>query len=101
MRTIREILLTEYIGAILVALLAVDALSTLINAAVKMVAYHIYASKLDASIIDSHRMSTAYSLLETLTRIGLFLLTAYLLVRWLYPEHLAASTRGTGDGDKP
>ena len=101
MRTIRKILLTEYIGAIVVALLAVDAVGALINTVVKMVSYHIYASRIDAAIIDAHRMSTAYSLLETFTRIGLFLLTAYLIVRWLYPENLAPSTRSTGDRDKP
>jgi len=97
MRTIREILLTGYIGAILVALLVVDAIGTLIGAVVKVVSYHIYASGHDAAILDAHRMSTAYSLLETSTRIGLFLLTAFLIARWLYPKNVAASTRGTGN----
>ena len=101
MRAIREILLTEYIGAILVALLAADAVGTLINGVVKIVSHHIYASKLDVATIDAHRKSTAYSILETTTRIGLFLLSAYLIVRWLYPENLTASTRRAEDGDKP
>ncbi len=82
MRTIREILLTEYIGAIVVAVLIADALTAFFTTAVAQVSYHLRAP------IDSrgfHGLSSTYSVLEMLTRVALYLISAYLLARWLYP----------------
>jgi large-conductance mechanosensitive channel len=41
MRAIREILLTEYIGAIVVAVLVADAFTALITTVVAQITYHL------------------------------------------------------------
>lgn len=92
MRTIRQILLTEYIGAIVVAVLIADACSALFTTGVEQISYHLYFAKLD--IPQGHRLSTTYSLLGTSTRVALYLISAYLLVRWLYPANSELAQRG-------
>jgi len=84
MRVIREILLTEYIGAILVAVLIADAFSALISTAGGQLSYYIQFGRHAASL-NAHGFSTTYSVLGALTRIILFLASAYLIARWLYP----------------
>ncbi|MGA7401708.1 MAG: hypothetical protein WCC99_11265 [Candidatus Sulfotelmatobacter sp.] len=84
MRTIRQILLTEYIGAIVVGVLIADSFSALLATAAEQIAYHVYST--DPSFPrDGHRLSITYSILATLTRVALYLISAYLLARWLYP----------------
>jgi hypothetical protein len=92
MRTIRRILLTEYIGAIVIAVLIADACSAMFTTAVEQITYHLYFSKLDIS--QSHRLSTTYSVLGTSTRVALYLISAYLLVQWLYPAKTSAVAQG-------
>jgi len=83
MRMIREILLTEYIGAILIAVLIADALSTLITTVVAQISLHVELRRNPA--LDLHRLSPTYSLLDAFSRIALYLISAYLIARWLYP----------------
>jgi hypothetical protein len=83
MDTIRRILLTEYIGAILIAVLVADAFSALITTAVAQISY--YARLRHDPYFSTHRFSTTYSLFEASARIALYLLVAYLIARWLYP----------------
>jgi hypothetical protein len=90
MRTIREILLTEYIGAILVAVLVADAFSALITTAVAQISLHVQLRH--NPMLDTHRLSTTYSLLDALARIALYLISAYLVARWLYPAKRALSS---------
>ncbi len=96
MRKIREILLTEYIGAILVAVLIADAFVELITVAVAQISY--YARFPGHVAIESVRLSTTYSLLSAIIRISLLLISAYLIARWLYPSERvqSRSTRLTG-----
>jgi hypothetical protein len=89
MRTIREILLTEYIGAILVAVLVSDAFSALITTAVAQISYHVRFAH--SAVADRYRPSITWSLLDALSRIALYLISAYLVARWLYPARPAAS----------
>lgn len=83
MRTIREILLTEYIGAILVAVLIADALTTLVTTAVTQTSYYIQVQH--NPMLASHRLSPAYSVLDALVKIAIYLIVAYLIAGWLYP----------------
>jgi len=87
MRTIREILLTEYIGAILVAVLVADAFSALITTAVAQISLHVQLRH--NPMLDTHRLSSTYSLLDALSKIALYLISAYLVARWLYPAKRA------------
>jgi len=81
MRTIREILLTEYIGAILIAVLIADAFSALISTTVGQILSNVQFRP----ALNIHRLSTTYSVLSALVRTALFLIAAYLIARWLYP----------------
>jgi hypothetical protein len=93
MRTIREILLTEYVGAILVAVLVADAFSALITTAVSQIYFQVQLRH--NPMLATHRMSTTYSLLDALSRVALYLISAYLIARWLYPAKRALpSTEG-------
>jgi hypothetical protein len=83
MRTIRRILLTEYIGAILVAVLVADAFFALITTAVGQISLRVELTR--NPMLQAHRPSMTFSLLEALCRIALYLVSAYLLARWLYP----------------
>jgi len=99
MRTIREILLTEYIGAILVAVLVADALSTLITTVVAQISLRVELRR--NPTLDLHRLSTTYSLLDSFSRIALYLISAYLIARWLYPGKPTESPRAaeSSEGD--
>jgi hypothetical protein len=86
---IREILLTEYIGAILVAVLVADAFSALITTAISQI--YLDVQLRHNPMLNAHRMSTTWSLLDAFSRIALFLVSAYLIARWLYPDkHLGS-----------
>jgi hypothetical protein len=94
MRTIREILLTEYIGAIVVAVLVADAFSALITTVVAQISLH--AQLRHNPMLDTHRLSTTYSLLDAFSRIALYLISAYLIARWLYPVKSILSSSDAG-----
>lgn len=83
MRAIREILLTEYIGAILVGVLIADAASTLVVTGVGQVSRYIQSRH--NPLLNSRGFSATYSLLDGVVRTALYLLVAYLIARWLYP----------------
>jgi len=95
MRTIRQILLTEYIGAIVVAALVADSFSALFTTVVTQASFHLRNPPIDSRGL--HGLSSTYSVLETLTRVALYLISAYLLARWLYP----AQTKIAGHGTEP
>ncbi len=95
MRTIRKILLTEYIGAIVIAVLIADSFSALFMTVAEQISYRAYLAEHNLPR-DGHRLSTTYSILATLTRIALYLITAYLLARWLYPAKAKSSILGAG-----
>jgi hypothetical protein len=81
---IRKILLTEYIGAIVVAVLVADAVSAVVTTAVGQVYWRLQLK--DNPSLASHRFSMTYTLLDALSKIVLYLISAYLLARWLYPR---------------
>lgn len=99
MRTIRQILLTEYIGAIVVGVLIADSFSALLATAAEQIAYHVYSTE-QGFPHDGHRLSITYSVLATLTRVALYLLSAYLLARWLYPPKAKTAEAGELPADQ-
>ncbi len=82
---LREILLTQYIGAILIALLISQAASQLVAAVVRT-GFWFYDYRRSESVLA--RPSTApfrwHDLILESVRIALHLLTAYGIARWLY-----------------
>jgi len=96
MRTIREILLTEYIGAILIAVLIADAFSAIITTVVGQISYHVQFAY--ATLGDAHRPSTSFLILGAITRSALYLISANVIARWLYPPRpdSAGSTESAG-----
>lgn len=90
MHTIRKILLTEYIGAILVGVLIADALSALITGAIGRVWYYV---QLRSDPMLHRGFSTTYAILDTLLKFALFLIVAYVVARWLYPDKAEKSSQ--------
>jgi hypothetical protein len=84
MRSIRRIFLTDYIGAILIAVLITDAVAAIITTAIGQISYYVQFRS--DPLANAHRISTAYSLLGALARVALYLAVAYLVARWLYPD---------------
>jgi H+/Cl- antiporter ClcA len=84
MRTIRNILLTEYIGAILIALLVSEAVAVFVVAIGQQISWYSYFSQHPLSETQ-YRPSHNESILIAITKVALYLLFAYLLARWLYP----------------
>jgi hypothetical protein len=90
MRRLRAILLTDYIGAILIALLATQAIIVFFTALVQQISYYTHFAE-HSLTGPAFRSSHWEPVLTSLVRIVLYLLTAYLLVRWLYGSGPAGS----------
>lgn len=97
MQTIRRIPLTEYIGAILIAILVSDAVIAFIGTIAQQFAYRSYLHRYKpmTTMLLAERWN---SVLTIAVRIVLYLISAYLLARWLYsagkqnkPDDRAAS----------
>ena len=92
MQHIREILLTEYIGAMLVALLAVQAIIVFISMLARQITWYLSHATNEGVFGGGH--ANIYTplawndVIRSLVSIALYLLTAYLLAHWLYfPPH--------------
>lgn len=84
-KTIRQILLTEYIGAILIALLACQAVIVLATSVVRDLLWYFYDSR-DAGVLAYTRRPFRWdNFVFSVTSAALYLLLAYFLARWLYP----------------
>lgn len=93
MNKIREILLTEYIGAILVALLISEAIIVLVTLLVGQIYYRLLAGVHNPGTIPMEPLR--YSILTTLVRMLMYLASAYMLVRWLYGEKPVVTRQST------
>jgi len=82
MNRIREILRTEYIGAILVALLVSNAIIALVSLLAGQIYYHAFLARRYAAKIPAE--SQSHSIFTALVRMGLYLAAAYLIEQWLY-----------------
>jgi len=97
MRIIRQVLLTEYIGAILIAVLVADAFAAIITLVVGQVSYYVQFAH--NPLADAHRPSTSFLILGAVSRSALYLISAYVIARWLYPAK-PNSSGSTESGDQ-
>ena len=81
MRIIKEILLTEYIGTILVAVLIADAFTTFVVTLDQQLTFHF---RFAGSQPFGHELSLTYSLFSAIVRISFYLGCAYFLWLGLY-----------------
>jgi hypothetical protein len=88
---VRKILLTDYIGAMLSAVLIADAFTTFVTTLAEQLAFHFRSS--DRLALD--HLSGTYSVFSATTRIALYLGFAYFLWLWLY------GTKSGGDDNAP
>ncbi|MGD0508192.1 MAG: hypothetical protein ABSA27_10370 [Terriglobales bacterium] len=95
MNRIREILLTEYIGAILVALLIADAIMALVTLLAGQIYYHVFLARQYAAKIPIE--SQSHSILTALVRMMLYLASAYLIARWLYRSKPPVTQQDSGE----
>lgn len=97
---LREILLTRYIGSILVALLCWQALIVLIENVVRILVWVINDQRAHTAFGSPHPSFPWDTLILSSVSIALYLLTAYLLAQWLYPADPPPSIR-TDAADEP
>ena len=82
---VREILLTQYIGSILIALLGCQALVVLVTTVVSTASRYVDQQR-NQSVLVPSRISVDWdSVVLAGVAIALYLFSAYLLARWLYP----------------
>jgi len=82
---LREILLTQYIGSILVALIACNAVITLTTSLVRDVFWVINDQRTRSVLGSSHPPFAWDNLIYSAATTLLYLAIAYSLARWLYP----------------
>jgi hypothetical protein len=83
---LREILLTQYIGSILVALLGWQAVVEIIIIAVRAGSWFFESGRSQSALEGSSRSLFPWdTVMVSGVTVVLYLLTAYGLVRWLYP----------------
>jgi hypothetical protein len=100
---IREILLTQYIGAIVTALLILDAISQLIQLTAHAISWGILNGGAEHSAF-ARRPSPAEILIPTAIRSALYVTVAYTFVRWLYLQKQVAAVDdnpAAGDANDP
>jgi hypothetical protein len=94
---LREILLTRYIGSILIALLCLQALIVLIEKIVQTLFWFIYDQR-SHSVLGSSRSSFAWdNLIFSVVTGALYLAVAYALAQWLYPTDVIPSPQSVGE----
>ena len=99
MRRIREIFLTQYIGAIVIGMLVVQAIAGFISLLMQPVIWYTQVRE-SRSIMQSALPAFPWSkLLPSAITIVLYVVVSYLLFAWLYQteERVLAS----GKGEKP
>jgi hypothetical protein len=96
---VREILLTQYIGAILVACIGCHAAIAFVGVIVRDAAWYIAQQRYRSVFGRSTVPFPWENLIFTVINIVLYLLLAYFLARWLYPR--ASSTAVPSEGEQP
>lgn len=93
MGKIREILLTQYIGSILIALLVIQAGTAAVNR-IGRIGLWLFSRGRSASVLrGASGVPFAWDyLLESIVSIALYLAAAYWLAAWLYPAVPSQST---------
>ena len=83
---VREILLTQYIGSILIALLGCQALVVLVTTVVRTATQYVDQQHNQSVLVLSTVRFDWNTVILAAVTIALYLFTAYLLARWLYPK---------------
>ena len=99
---LREILLTQYIGSILIALLALQAAVEFVTRAVRT-GFWIFNNRHSDSVLggSSDAPFPWDNLIFSAVTFALYLLTAYALARWLYPAAVPITQVATDDESPP
>ena len=94
---LREILLTRYIGSILIALLCSQALIVLIEKIAQTI-FWVINDQRTRSVLGSSRSSFAWdNLIFSAVTCALYLVVAYALGQWLYPTEVVPSPQSDGE----
>ena len=84
MRRIRELLLTQYIGAIVIGLLIESAVNNFVSAVVLPIVLYIESLGSMVGRLETEHFLFWGRLIGSLLSVALEALVAYLLLRWLY-----------------
>jgi hypothetical protein len=102
---LREILLTQYIGSILIALLVWQAAIEIVSIVVRSGFWYFKQRHGQSVLLPSGITYPWDSLIFAAVTAGLYLATSYLLARWLYPGIAPAVTEtpeeSPGQSDEP
>src|ERR1035438_7282584 len=96
----REILLTRYIGSILIALLCWQALIVVIEKVVQIVLWFINDQRAHTAFQSPHSLFPWDNLILSGVSVTLYLLTAYSLARWLYPQEALPPVQPVEEGEE-
>jgi len=91
MKRIREILLTQYIGAITIGFIFAQAAIHFIDELALTVARYWMAEESQASAIGAARSFPWANFIVSMASVVLHLLVGFLLIRWLYSEEKTQS----------
>jgi hypothetical protein len=84
---LREILLTHYIGSILVALLCWEAVIVVIQNVLRAVFWVVNDQRTHSAFETSHPSFPWDNIVFSAVTVALYVLVAYWLARWLYPAN--------------
>jgi ABC-type multidrug transport system permease subunit len=94
MRRLREILLTQYIGAVTIGLLLGQAISGFVNAIVQAGASYVAIRQTEGVFTASQQFSWK-NLITSLISVTLYFLVSLALIRWLYAETTSETSSDT------
>jgi len=99
---LRQVLLTQNIGAFLIALLIWQAAVEIISQIVRTGYWWYYSNRHESLLAD--RGSSQYrwdNLVLSMVSIALYLIVAYGIARWLYPPQIAVASSAVEDEPPP
>jgi hypothetical protein len=86
MKRVREILLTQYIGAITIGFIFAQAATHFINGITQVAAQYWTIQQDYRGVMGAPRSFPWASFIVSMSSVVLHLLVAFLLIRWLYAE---------------
>src|SRR5271157_160672 len=92
MKRIREILLTQYIGAITIGFIFAQAAIQFINELTLTAGRYWTAEETQGSVMGATRSFPWANFIVSMTSVALHLLVGFLLIRWLYSDEKTQSS---------
>ena len=86
MNKIRDVLLTQYIGAITIGLVFAQAVFGFVNAFVQVGATYIAIQQARKSVFERVPTFSWHNFIISIVTVSLYVLICFLLIRWLYSE---------------